>query len=245
MTTPDEDARPTRAALERVAFGRAQTPAEVAAAHDALRRLVEADAAKAAAARAAAELAAVPEIVDVDYGPAPSEPEPARRRRSLVPLLVVVGLLAGAVIGIVATRPELVPTTPGSGASTSPTPAPTPNAAAALKSLLVPQTKADKGYPFLADSGRGALQRGSGRAALQPASVHRITTAPDGAVLWVGRSDTGICMMWSRTDATDSGIAGATTCDSPGDFEKDGLTLSDGTDTWSWNGIYFTTTLGD
>jgi hypothetical protein len=234
MTTPDDGAEPTRAELERVAFGRAETPAEVAAAQSALRRLVHSDAAAAAAARAAAQPVAEPEVVDVALVPVGEEPASRPRRRTLIPLLVVVGLFAGAAVGVLATRPEATTTTPGASATTTPTPTPTPNAVLALKSLLAPQTKADKDYPFLVASGHGAIQ---------PASVHRIMTAPDGAVLWVGRSDTGVCMMWSRPDKTDDGIAGASTCAAPAEFDSSGLTLSDGPNSWTWNGIDFTTTL--
>jgi hypothetical protein len=236
MTTSDEDNAPTRAELQRIAFGRAQTPAELDAAHAALRRLVDEDAAVAAAAHPAPEPAAVPETIVVEYDPVAEEPKPAPRRRTLIPLLVIVGLFAGAVVGIMVTRPELAATPGAASASDAPTPAPTPDATAALKLLLLAQTKADKDYPFLVSSGHGAIQ---------PASVHRIMTATDGATLWIGRSDSGICLMWSRTDTTDSGIAGAVTCASPGEFDKNGLTLSDGQNRWSWDGLQFTTTLGD
>lgn len=236
MTTPDDERPPTRAELERLAFGRASTPAEIDAAQAALRRLVDEDAATADAARVAAQPAVVPEVVVVDYDPVAEQPRPVPRRRTLVPLLVVVGLIAGCTVGFLVTRPGPAATPGSATASETPTPVPTPDAAEALKSLLLPQIAADKNYPFLAGSGRGAIQ---------PASVHRILTAPDGAALWVGRTDSGICMMWSRMDTTDAGIAGAATCDSPGDFAKQGLTLTDGSDTWSWNGLYFTTTLGN
>ena len=233
MPTESDDSAPTRAELERTAFGRAETAAEIAAAQDALRLLVEADATPATGTGPAEVPAVVPEptIHEDEY----EDQFPARRRRPLVPLLVVVGLFAGAVIGILVTRPE---TTASIGAATSetPTPAPTPDAAAALKSLLVPQTKADKGYPFLNRSGTGAIQ---------PASVHRILTSSDGATLWTGRSDTDICLMWSRHEPTNGDLAGGVTCATPSEFEIAGLTLSEGNYGWTWNGVAFTTTLGD
>lgn len=130
MPTESDDSAPTRAELERTAFGRAETAAEIAAAQDALRLLVEADATPATGTGPAEVPAVVPEptIHEDEY----EDQFPARRRRPLVPLLVVVGLFAGAVIGILVTRPE---TTASIGAATSetPTPAPTPDAAAALK----------------------------------------------------------------------------------------------------------------
>jgi hypothetical protein len=230
MTAPSGDSEPTRAALERVAFGRAETPAEVAAAQDALRQLVETDVASVTAARPVEDPVIVPE---------PAIPEsshedqfPTRRRRTLVPVLVIVGLFAGAVIGLLAARTESAPPTGAAAASSTPTAEPTPDAAAALKSLLVPQTKADKAFP---------LPISSGPSTIQSASIHRILTAADGATLWVGRSDTGVCLMWSGAHPTDGGIAGGVDCEAPSVFAKRGLTLSEGAYAWSWNGIAFTT----
>ena len=232
MTTADDDGAPTRAELERIAYGRAETPAQVAAAQDALRRLVEED----AASTTTITPAEVPEVA-----PAPVAPEDQYedalpvRRRTLVPLLIVVGLFAGAVIGFLVTRPEPTATIGGATASGIPTPASTANAAAALKSLVAPQTKADKGFP---------LPAYSGTAPIQPASVHKILTSSDGATLWIGRSDTDICLMWSRHDPTDGNLEGGVTCSTPQQFATQGLTLSEGSNGWTWNGIAFTTTLG-
>jgi hypothetical protein len=235
MAAPDDDSAPTRAELERIAFGRAQTPIEIAAAQDALRRLVEADAASVALERPAATPEVVPEPAILED---PSDVQlPARRRKTLVPLLIVVGLFAGAAIGILVTRPEPVASIEsGAAASGAPSPAPTSDAAAALKSLLTPQTKADKAFP---------LPITSGPSTIQSASIHRVLTAADGATLWVGRSDTGICLMWSRARPTDDGIGGGVTCAAPAEFAKHGLTLSEGANSWSWNGVAFTTTLGN
>jgi hypothetical protein len=232
MTAPVDDSNPTRAQLERVAFGRAETPAEIAAAQDALRRLVEADAALAAVEREVAMPEVVPEPPVHDD--VPDVEIPARRRKTLVPLLLVVGLFAGAAIGILVTRPQSTPSIVADAGSSTPTPTPTANAAAALKSLLVPQTEADKGYP---------LPGSTSPFAIQPASVHRILTSPDGTTLWTGRSDTGICLMWSRDDATNGGIAAESTCAAPSEFAKSGLTVSERGYAWTWNGIVFTTTV--
>jgi hypothetical protein len=229
VATPEDDLEPDRAQLERVAFGRAETPAQVAAAHEALRQLVDADAAKAEAARAAAveEYVPEPDVTEHFF----EEPEVPQRRRSLIPLLVVAGLFAGALTGVLVTRADFVASTPAAEPTAVATPEPTPDPAAALKSMMAPQTAADKQYPFL---------HGTTPGAIQPASIHRVLIAADGATLWVGRSDSGICMMWSRPDVTDSGIAGAATCASPSEFGRNGLTLSEGVNAWSWNGIDFT-----
>jgi hypothetical protein len=230
---PPEDSEPTRAELERMAYGRAETPIEIAAAQDALHQLVEADAASVAAARPVEEPAIVP---------GPTVPEssyedrfPTRRRRTLVPLLVIAGLFAGAVIGLLVTRPESQSPT-GAAASSTPTAQPTPDAAAALKSLLVPQTKADKAFP---------LSIGPGPSTIQSASIHFVLTAADGATLWIGRSDNGVCLMWSGAHPTDGGIAGGVVCKAPNEFARRGLTLSEGAYTWSWNGVAFTTTVAN
>jgi hypothetical protein len=237
MTTPAEDSEPTRAQLERVAFGRAETPAEIAAAQDALRRLVETDAASVAIERETAAHEVEPEPDVVDDAHEVETPVPVRRRRTLVPLLIVVGLFAGAAIGVLVTRSEpVVPIGSEAAASATPTPAPTPDPTAAFRLLLVPQTKADKAFP---------LPISSGPSTIQSASIHRVLSTPDGATLWVGRSDTGICLMWSRAHPTDDGIAGGVTCAAPSAFARHGLTLSDGANTWSWNGIAFTTTMTD
>jgi hypothetical protein len=234
MTAPDNAIEPTRRELERTAFGRAETPDEIAAAQDALRRLVDEDAAAAAAARPSDEVeTAGPSAASEDV---PEHRSPPLRRRTLVPLLVVVGLFAGAVVGILLSHPESTPAPLAGAESVTPSPAPTPNPAAALKSLLVSQTKADKGYP---------LPEGSGPFPIQPASVHRIMTASDGATLWTGRSDTGICLMSTRNDAANGSTGGTITCATPSEFAVHGLTLAEGTNLWTWNGVAFTTTVGE
>jgi hypothetical protein len=233
MTTPVESGGPSRKELERAAFGRAETPAEIAAARDALRCLVEADAASAVLTHppAAPETPPIPPVESRDEAEIPT-----RRRRTLVPLIILIGLFAGAVIGILVTRSEPALSIGGGPAtSTTPTPEPTPDPAAALRSLLVPQTTADKGYP---------LPEGSGPFPIQPASVHRIMTAADGAILWAARSDTEICLMWTHRSPSD-GIEGGMACAAPSEFETTGLSISEGGTNWSWNGIAFTTTIGD
>jgi hypothetical protein len=232
MPIESDDSEPTRAELERIAFGRAESAAEIAAAQDALRRLVEADA-------AAAPTAAPADVPAVAPDPAAREnldedPLPRPRRRTLVPLLVVVGLFACAVVGVLVTHPASTSSI-GAAASGTPTPLATANAAAALKSLLVSQTRADKEYP---------LPEGSGANPIQPASVHRILTAPDGTTLWTGRSETDICLMSTRHLSSNGSIGGTITCATPGEFARSGLSLSDGANSWTWNGIQFTTTLG-
>ncbi|HMH59294.1 MAG TPA: hypothetical protein VK537_08945 [Galbitalea sp.] len=239
MTAPADDSEPTRAQLERIAFGRAESPAEIAEAQDALRRLVEADAASVAVEREREREREVT-MPEVTPGPAihedlPDVKVPAPRRKTLVPVIVVVGLFAGAAIGVLVAHPAASPSIGAAPASSTPAPAPTADAAAALKSLLVPQTEADKEYP---------LPGSTTPFAIQPASVHRILTSPDGTTLWTGRSDTGICLMWSRDDTTNGGISAESTCATPSEFAKSGLTLSERGYAWTWNGILFTTTVG-
>jgi hypothetical protein len=239
----DDDDSPTRAQLERTAFGRADTPAEIAAAEEALEQLVALDATLAAARLAAASpvsetVPAGPGDAPVDDGPvAGPVPDAPRRARSLVPLLVLVGLFAGAVGGVLLAHAQgasIDPTTADQAAST-PSPAPTADAGAALKSLLVPQTKADKAFP---------LQSASTTLDFQPASIHRILTAADGATLWTGRTDTDICLMWTEpTSASDS--TGGIGCATPTAFADGGIKLSEGLITWTWNGTAFTTTLAN
>jgi hypothetical protein len=232
MTTPVESDGPSRKELERIAFGRADTPAEVAAAEDALRRLVDADEVLAALARPLA--APEPPLTPTPVEARDEANIPTRRHRTLVPLIIVIGLFAGGAIGILVTRSESALSIGGAPAtSDTPTPEPTPDPAAALRSLLVPQTKADKGYP---------LPEGSGPFPIQPASVHRIMTAGDGATLWAARSDSEICLMWTHRSSSD-GIEGGMACAAPSEFATRGLSLSEGGTSWTWNGIAFTTTI--
>jgi hypothetical protein len=243
----DDDDSPSRAQLERIAFGRATTPLEIEAAQEALERLAAQDAARAEArASAAAPRAGVASAVaggaaDESTAEADIEAEPREevpgRRRSLVPLLVVVGLFAGALGGVLLAHAEGTSIDPATADATgsTPTPAPTADAGAALKSLLVPQTKADKEFP---------LQSASTTLDIQPASIHRILTAADGATLWTGRTDTDICLMWtaaSRSAQSSGGIG----CATPIAFADGGLKLSEGLITWTWDGTNFTTTLAN
>jgi hypothetical protein len=245
MTVPD-DGSPTRRELELLAFGPASTPEEVRAAQDALEQLVARDAATSATANLAQEAEATEQPAENStenpVGDEPDVDEPdvdpgaGHRRRQLAPLLIVVALFVGAGIGVVVERSQS--TVGGSIAADAvgrtPTPSPVANAAAALKSLVVPQTRADTTYP---------LPNYSTTLDIQPASIHRIMVASNGATLWTGRSDTDICLMWTAPragQAVDGGIA----CATPTAFARGGLTISKGLVSWAWDGEKFTTTIG-
>ena len=275
MTGDDENSL-TRAQLERIAFGRADTPAEISAAQDALAKLVTQDAALARAAHAETAHVQTARSAPAAAGQAqerfgagailqaqtrsPGENEsgdldaPVRdaalrdesrpstrsgsqrvRRRSLLPLLVLTGLFAGAVGGVLLARAQAtnVEPLPAAAAGSTPTPAPRADAGAALASMLVPQSSADKQFPL-----SGTLTTFD----IQPASVHRILTTSDGATLWTGRTDTDICLIWTASGRAD-GSTGGIGCATPLAFANGGVSVSEGLVTWSWNGTAFTTTL--
>jgi hypothetical protein len=223
-----------RARLQRIAFGRADSPAQQRAAQDALEELVARDAAVAEASRAMD--APQPEPVAQEQVEAEVEPSdrPGTRPRSLVALLVVIGLFAGGVAGVLIAHGQSGVVDPISADATgsTPLPVPTADAGAALKSLLIPQTKADTQFP---------LKSAASSLDIQPASIHRIMTNADGATLWTARTGNDICMMWTapgRADGNDSDFG----CATPSAFANGGLRLTEGLTTWTWDGSTFTTT---
>jgi hypothetical protein len=253
MTIPSDGER-TRAELEKAAFGRTSTPDEITAADVALAQLVAGDAAIAAVTSAAVdsvhEVDSVPSSQSADLvGSGESVERPgddiqnddvetgSRRRRSLSPLLVIIGVAIGVVVGVFVAHSQDAVSDPDSvnAPGHSPSPAPTANATAALKSFLVSQTAADKTFPLLTYA--TTLD-------IQPTSVHRILTSSDGVTLWTAHSSTDICLIWT-TEATGQagGATGGASCATPVAFVNGGLTVSAGVESWSWNGRDFTTTV--
>jgi hypothetical protein len=232
MATESEKTAPSRSELERIAFGRAQTPDEIAAAESALKLLVADDEAHAAAAQAVAttpepeQPVVEPETSDAALDTRASRPRP----RSVVPLVVAVGLLAALILGVVLSHQAVGTPTSARHSGTATVSA---DAAAALKSLLVTQTAADKSYP---------LPGYSAEMSIQPASIHRILTSSDGATLWTGRTDNDLCLMWTGTDPTAT-IGAGIACAAPRAFDAGGLRLTEGITSWTWNGTAFTTTV--
>jgi hypothetical protein len=230
----DDAEVPTRRQLERIAFGRAHTPDELAAARNALEELSAQDAAAAEAARepVVAEPEPVAQLVD---SPAPSlvdvSPRPLPSRLAL---LVIAGLLVGGFGGVLLAHAQsgAVAQISADATGRTPSPAPTADAALALKSLLIPQTGADKKFPL---TGTETTLN------IQPASIHRILTVADGATLWTSRTDTDICMMWSGS-SRDNGSTGGVACSTPTAFADGGLSLTEGLITWTWDGTTFITT---
>jgi len=233
MATEPDDKAPSRAELERIAFGRPQSPAEVAAADIALQLLVADDAARVAATHAAPEPT---RAVTPSDTPAPDsvpvEHELPVRRRSPIPLVVALGLVAALILGVVLAHQ---PTGRQSSAAPAATATPHGDATAALQSLLSAQTRADKDYP---------LPGYSAEMSIQPASIHRIMTSSDGVTLWTGRSDNDLCLMWTGTDPTAT-IGAGISCAAPGAFNATGLRLSEGITTWTWNGKAFTASVSN
>jgi hypothetical protein len=245
MTIPQGDDQ-RRAELERVAFGRASSPSEIAAARDALEQLVADDAASAGAGPtwtsglvSEAEppaIAADPFDSDEQTGVSSDEtPADGRHRRSFAPLVLIAGLVVGAGIGALITHGQDAVSDSGTAGSISTSARPSAaSASSARKSLDVPQTAADKTFP---------LPDYSTTLDILPTSVHRILTSSNGATLWTGRSKTDVCLMWTTPPAghaADGGIS----CATPEAFANGGLTISAGHTTWTWDGVTFTTTTG-
>jgi hypothetical protein len=231
---------PDRRELERIAFSRPRTTQDAEAAQEALRRL----AARDAAATAARE----PERVLSQPIPTPTWPtaesgapfdegeQPVQRRRSLIPLLIVVGLVLGIGAGVLVARgsPSILSGAPTPTGVATPSPrVPTlGNATRALAELASPQT-ADDVFP--AGSFADSLD-------LEKTSIHRILTTTDGISLWIGRSPQDICMIYSGVPAPLGSSSGAT-CASILEFGDTGLSLQFGRDQWNWDGTSFTTTI--
>jgi hypothetical protein len=230
--------------LERLAFGRPRTDADAAAAESALRQLVDADREHAASAAPTEP----PFEAGVDQTDASTEPETAEPRtgslRRFLPLVVVVGLLVGLGAGVAIGRASLAPTaTEPSDTETFTAVVPGAvgrgdNAAAAAK-LATDQTSADV-FPIPSF----AVSLG-----LEPKTVHLILTEPDGNSLWIGRTSAAICLLFSdpqavlTNDDLDPSIASAgSSCATAEAFESSGLTVRNGSDSWSWNGSTFSQT---
>jgi hypothetical protein len=222
-----------RRELERLAYAKPTTDVEAAAAADALRRLVADDAAHRA------EL----EAIEPEAAPEPAEsrvtltdpPEVApTRRRTLLPLIVAVGLLVGLGVGILVARG------PTNLFGSAATPSATPSTHApilggttnALAELARPRTSADV-FP---------VPNFATELNLEDSSIHRILTTGDGITLWVARTPDAICMMFTGHDIGLESDAGST-CASLFEFSDTGLTLTFGRDKWVWDGSSFTTTI--
>ena len=79
---------------------------------------------------------------------------------------------------------------------------------------------------------------------VDPSTVHLVLTTDDGSELWIGRTADRLCLLYSSTNPfpTD-GIDAGSTCLTPSQFADTGLTLREGNDLWTWNGVSFTTTI--
>lgn len=249
------DSAPTdpesRRELERKAFARPLNKEEQAASADALRQLAALD---------SAAVPSVPEVLEGVEGPPPNRvavPEPVEgaapndfpfddndldelhptsRPHSLIPLLVIIGLVVGIGGGVAIARfaPSSSPAASLSTSSPTPTPTTPPlgNATTAISELKTPQTPADK---FTDPDFATSLD-------LESDSIHRILTTSDGITLWVGRSPQAICMLYTGGQEPTGGTGGAT-CASIFEFGDSGLSLRYGRDLWTWDGISFTTTI--
>jgi hypothetical protein len=231
--------------LERIAYSRPGPEHDADAAADALRRLL-ADQDATTPAKTSKRRPAKPKIVAAPPAPA-REPAPdfdfdddesfepaAPRARSILPLLLVIGLVIGAGAGIAVAKsvPSILPVASVATAVPKAKAHPvTPNGTTeALAELSSPQTATDK-FP---EGGFAASLD------LETNSVHRIVTTPDGVTLWIARSHSDICMLYTTAE-TPLGSDSAATCESVAKFGKDGLHLQFDSVSWSWHGGAFET----
>ena len=233
MASDDPDAELSRRELERIAFSRPGTPDEAAAAQAAQRKL--------AAQSPTPRQPTVPEPVE---GPPPSTfdydedlPTPAKPiRRTLIPLLVIIGLGLGLTGGILVAHvsPSILSAAPSATPTAKPTrsPGPLPDATRALAELSSPQLPTDV-FPIPAFGKSLNLEK---------TSIHRILTTEDNVTLWIGRSPQDICMMYTGGEGPYEPDAAAS-CASIFEFGDSGLTLHFDRDTWTWDGTSFTTTV--
>jgi hypothetical protein len=165
--------------------------------------------------------------------------------RSYATAAVIASIVIGLVGGIVVVReaPTLF-ADPGTKAIPRSTPEPTINefafpptpekVIAALHALGTRQTMVDV-FPL-----PDFLQSTD----IDPDSVHRVLTTGDGSELWIGRTATELCLLFSSTNPfpTD-GISAGSSCQPPTEFAKTGIVLQEGNDRWTWDGKHFTTTI--
>jgi hypothetical protein len=248
MASDDPNAELSRRDLERIAFSRPATPEDAAAAESAQRQLAAQSPPPAARrSRPARAFTPVPEPVAVPEpveGPPPKDfddsedDDPPRKsiRRTLLPLLVIIGLTLGATGGVLLERvsPSILSTAPTPTPTAKPTraPGPLPNATRALAALAAPQTSVDV-FP----SGGFAASLD-----LEKDSVHRILTTQDNMTLWIAKSPQAICMLYTGVETPTGSNSGAT-CASVFEFGDSGLSLHFGRDQWTWDGTTFTTTI--
>lgn len=163
------------------------------------------------------------------------------RRRIVLPLVLIASIAVGAVTGAMFVRES-----PGTF-STPPTPNPTTshtvdpydfppvpaNTVAALHALGTAQTKADV-FP---------LPSFITATHVDAATTHRVLTTGDGSVLWIGRTSQRLCLLFTSSDPTTTGISAGSSCETLNQFAASGLVLQEGNDGWTWNGKRFTTTI--
>jgi hypothetical protein len=235
MPLPDDQPEMARAELERAAFGRAETPAELAAAAAALRLIVAADAAERAAAELqaqhveamAAEIRPFEATAEVEPIAVLQQSHPLWRAKP-VPLLAC--LAAGIAIGIIVGVAHVAPTARVADPRPTPSALATANPAAALKLLLVTQSSADTEFP---------LHSYATSLDIQPASIHVALENSEGDTVWVGRTGNDLCMMWT-SQPKDGSVEGGAKCVSPGSFAREGLRLTHDSTVWTWDGTHFT-----
>jgi len=229
--------------LRRIAFGRANTPEEhaaAAAAHEALAR-AEAEDSAAAAEAAAAEHAEVGAAEPTDPG-RPSvddEPQPpdAPARVWIVP--AVVALVAGALLGGTATN--LVRATPVAAptAATSFTPGSSPRPASAIP---VTAGAAFTSGPGNLEGAEGWFSRTQTDNDLNelffgdptryvPESIRLVQSTGSGEI-WVAKTpDGGLCLMATSKDG------GGGTCATADEFTQRGLAVGHATVQVAWDGV--------
>ena len=164
-------------------------------------------------------------------------------RRLLVPIALVASIAVGLAGGIELARqsPQLFLSKPAPSSKPRHTvdpfafPPMPPKTIAALHALGTTQTPSDA---FPVPSFISATH-------VDPTTTHRILTTSDGSVLWIGRTSQRLCLMFSSSDPfPTNGIVAGSSCANPTQFADSGLVLQEGNDTWTWNGVRFTTTIG-
>jgi hypothetical protein len=245
----EQDPGILRRELERVAFARPKTKAGAAAAQRALRKLVAADEVERLARVASKPVAIIaPDpvrpIQPIDLAD-PLEPvfhdddaqPPTPRRRTLIPLVVAIGLVVGLGVGVLTVRGSPALFSASKAGSSTAKHSATPNrwnATNALAQLGAPQTSRDV-FP---------IRNFASSLDLETGSIHRILETSDGLTLWIGRSPEDICMMFTDPNPA-SGVDAGSSCASITAFPDSGLHLEFDRDLWTWDGTSFTTTVNN
>jgi hypothetical protein len=169
--------------------------------------------------------------------------------RSYAIVALIASLVIGLVGGIVVVReaPNLFA---ASASASEPVEGPTPNASRTIDPLAFPPPPA-KVVAALHALGTKQTSRDLfplpkflQETNVDASTIHLVLTTGDGSELWIGRTSTQLCLLYSSSNPFPAdGIGAGSSCLGLNRFAESGLTLQENNDRWTWNGERFTTTI--